>query len=1059
MNKMKPLKLTIKAFGAYADETVVDFEQLKNGLFLITGDTGAGKTTIFDAMVFALFGKASGTNREYRMFHSDYVDKGVDTEVTFAFSHNGKVYEVYRNIHFARNAKTKMYSDKPEITKQYLKEENGEVIEKNITERVEELIGLNVDQFRKIVMLAQGEFQAFLKADNSSKKTILGNLFDSSAYVSFQDRLDEAEKKLRKQNELLNNQLSTVINKDTFPLPDTLDEVEKQKYHPNHPSVIENIEELITNEENEIKDLDEYIKDTNEMIQSLNTRLHDVQRKNDELVILDNLLKEKVALESKKDEMTTKKQQLEQAEVAYRKVYPAEKDYQRVCGEYDRAKNLFESNTSLLKNKEVELKEKLTVVEKNLPLYKDVEGYVTKMHDVESKLGEYDRLEQLRTQTNTLHTTLETLDNDIRVLDGRIVNGNALVESNKEKMDALEKVVGLSDACYKVYSDASNDVDVVNEYSRNVDSLIVENSKYEQHCKLLKELMDKAKVQSTTYLQLYQRFIAGQAGIIAKNLVNEIETHGEGVCPVCHTHLVNDDIVHLAGSIVDVCTQEDVDVAKNAFDTTDLMRRNEQVNVDTVKAKIEQIKEACFTQIQKLGVANDDKMYTKEYVVYVQSNIQKAYEEAKKKYEETVNAKQQLEQLKLDQEKYSKVIQELIGSKEVKAQEKQKIEVDFVQSKTALESLMTTLPEVSKEVAVQKLAALQKEKESLEQKLLQDEQIRDAVNNAVQELRGIVQGNQAQVDTLCKQVEASKELYQKAIVENFVTEDVYHACLGYIVDMQYADIWIKQRSEEVVNYEHSVVDNAKRVKEQQEKTKDFVTEDTMEIENEISKLQGELEPKVAYRTTLIGNKSLHIGVCKTMKGYKKQIDLIKPAYLRLQRLNDIANAKSSSEGGKYNFESYSLANTFKEILQAANARLNHMSGGKYELIHETKASRSSSQAGFDIKVLDAFTNEIRDSASLSGGETFEVSMSLALGLSDVVQAHANGKKIDAIFIDEGFGSLDEALLIKAKNVLEDIAGDSKQIGIISHVSKLDEIIPQKIVVKGSNKGSTLSIKI
>ena len=161
---MKPLKLTMKAFGAYADETVVDFNQLKNGLFLITGDTGAGKTTIFDAMVFALFGKASGTNREYRMFHSDYVDKGVDTEVTFTFSHNGQVYEVYRNIHFARSAKTKTYSDKPEITKQYLKEGNSEAIEKNITERIEELIGLNVDQFRKIVMLAQGEFQAFLKA-------------------------------------------------------------------------------------------------------------------------------------------------------------------------------------------------------------------------------------------------------------------------------------------------------------------------------------------------------------------------------------------------------------------------------------------------------------------------------------------------------------------------------------------------------------------------------------------------------------------------------------------------------------------------------------------------------------------------------------------------------------------------------------------------------------------------------------------------------------------------------------------------------------------------------
>jgi DNA repair exonuclease SbcCD ATPase subunit len=133
-----------------------------------------------------------------------------------------------------------------------------------------------------------------------------------------------------------------------------------------------------------------------------------------------------------------------------------------------------------------------------------------------------------------------------------------------------------------------------------------------------------------------------------------------------------------------------------------------------------------------------------------------------------------------------------------------------------------------------------------------------------------------------------------------------------------------------------------------------------------------------------------------MKGYKKQIDQIKPAYRRLQRLNDIANAKSSSEGGKYNFESYSLANAFKEILQAANVRLNHMSGGKYELVHETKTSRSNALAGFDIKVLDAFTNEMREAASLSGGETFEVSMSLALGLSDVVQSQTGNIRLESL---------------------------------------------------------------
>lgn len=152
-----------------------------------------------------------------------------------------------------------------------------------------------------------------------------------------------------------------------------------------------------------------------------------------------------------------------------------------------------------------------------------------------------------------------------------------------------------------------------------------------------------------------------------------------------------------------------------------------------------------------------------------------------------------------------------------------------------------------------------------------------------------------------------------------------------------------------------------------------------------------------------------------------------------------------------------MGNAFAEILEAANVHLSIMAAGEFELIHQTRGEGKSSQAGLGIDVLDVFTGEQRKPDSLSGGEKFQVSMSLALGLSDVVQNHAGGKKIDTMYIDEGFGTLDEDVLSKAIDVLNTIAGDSRQIGIISHVERLEESITQKIVVKKTNKGSTLQI--
>ena len=181
---MKPLKLELTAFGSYAEPTTVPFDQLKNGLYLVTGDTGAGKTTIFDAIVFALYGQASGSERTPAMMHCDFVEKSVDTVVKLTFSQAGRRCTVTRTIHFPRRRKGDGDYGDPDI-QALLTGEDLTPVEgaSRVTAACEALLGLNAEQFRKIVMLAQGEFRDFLKADSDKKNEILGKLFDSSAYV------------------------------------------------------------------------------------------------------------------------------------------------------------------------------------------------------------------------------------------------------------------------------------------------------------------------------------------------------------------------------------------------------------------------------------------------------------------------------------------------------------------------------------------------------------------------------------------------------------------------------------------------------------------------------------------------------------------------------------------------------------------------------------------------------------------------------------------------------------------------------------------------------------
>ena len=214
------------------------------------------------------------------------------------------------------------------------------------------------------------------------------------------------------------------------------------------------------------------------------------------------------------------------------------------------------------------------------------------------------------------------------------------------------------------------------------------------------------------------------------------------------------------------------------------------------------------------------------------------------------------------------------------------------------------------------------------------------------------------------------------------------------------------------------------------------------------------EAVTAQRNMLEG----HVKVLKAVDDARAVLEGMENAYRRIDRLADVA-VGSSGEGGKLSFDRYVMGTIFREVLEYATIRLNIMTGGRFELIHTTEANRKNEAAGLGMEVLDVVTGKQRPSGSVSGGEGFMVSLALALGLSDVVQNHAGGQKLDTLFIDEGFGSLDEGSLDNVISVLQQLTEGNRLVGIISHVDKLEESVPQKLRVAGGEHGSTLSLEL
>ncbi len=1062
---MRPIELEMTAFGSYAEKTKVPFSELKSGLFLITGDTGAGKTTIFDAIVFALYGVTSGTDKEDRqpeMMHSDFAEKSEDTVVRLVFSENGRECTVERRIHFQKKRGAEDAYGDPKIDAELFEPDRDPIQgARFVTKRVQELLGMDANQFRKIVMLAQGEFSKFLKANSDEKNKILGELFDNRLSEYYAELLAAARKKLGIERSSRRKIIASVMD-NSFQRPEGLTAEEEIRFFPGNPALCGNLETLIGEEKKASGKLGLEADEAGKMLDALNRKQGAAKELNRQFDELADKRRHLAELDEAEPEMAARKAARERAETALHEVMPHVKAF----GD---ARKAFADNEAKIRD----FGEKLASHKAALMAAEEVrtrdESQKKKADDIrsavralEEQLPLFDELDKALAEQRTALREADAAEERAGKARKQEEETTALIERRKNELKALENADGAAERCRSACEKAGEDLERLtgrDGLAARAAKIREKEREFTEASGALRESAREASEKMARYSGLYQRFIAGQAGILAGELRERVLREGTAACPVCGSVLGSRDIGRFAGTEEDAPDKAKVDAARKALDAAERKRAADEGAVETLRALAREMTLTALGEAEKLfaEAVSEEELKDPSFLEEKEKILRKAAEAAKAAYDEALAAQSRRKRLIHENESAEtelvRIREEIRKASDAMAEEQKKAAAAGAQAESCRRRLSME-DRAQLEAEIGKLAG--EEKRILGEVSLHEQNYKRALE-ACTDVRGRLAAHESQREDLTARFKTAEETMREALMKaHFADEEAVLAALPPVrADLR--ETWLRKEREALDAHDNDRKNTAGRIRELTESLAGKNCTDLSALAEEIRVAGETLREK---NEALSGLKSLisnHEQTLSTVKEQTKYIDGTADIWKRIDRIGSLAEGEKS-EGGRISFDRYVIGAVFREILEMANRRLDVMSGGKYRLVFRSGAKRTNSSAGLEMSVLDLVTGQERDSNSLSGGESFFTSLALALGLSDVVQNHAGGIRLEALFIDEGFGTLSDDVLDLAITVLGSLAEGSRMVGIISHVDRLNESIPQKIFVKNGKKGSSIRLE-
>ena len=1065
---MRPLHLTMTAFGSYAARTEVPFDALSTGLFLVTGDTGAGKTTIFDAIMFALYGVASGSDRKGDMLHCDHVEKSVDTEVSLRFSQSGKEYAVSRRIHFRKKQGAKgEYS--PGTVSALLEEEDRSPTEgaARVTARCETILGLNAEQFRKIIMLAQGEFREFLKADSEKKNEILGKLFDNSAYLYYQKLLVGARDELKRRRDAELAQLDYEM-RTVFRMPEDLDEEGRNAYLPGHPALIRNLRRLAESEKARLFELAKKREEADRTLAGLHANMGAAETVNALFAQLKEEEQTLASLVAEDPAFTRRRVVFHRAESAYRKAAPAVERSrlaeEKQNGAADEIEKLRKELAILSATRTAAEAQAEKDAETAVPLLDEVKADIAALN---AELPRYAELSEREKEKRAAESEADKLGASLDEKRDALDRLNAEIEALTARLEESADADTEAQAARFALDRAKEEQKAAEGLLAKIDAIRGEEEAIGREQKLLLSLTEKAGEAAKRYAVLYQRFIAGQAGLLAAELGVTLDEKGEADCPVCHTKLTGADRGRLAVPEADTPDKKTVDRAKAVSEDCESKRAAEETTVGAMLAAVGEKKSAALAEARRFLPDYDRSDPASEWDALVSPPENRAAGIVRTARDKTKTASRTLAAAlgaQSERDRTKKTLadrkeerKQTVDSAESLKQAKSERETKALEADARIKELKKALSHENAEEAGAVRDELALKQKKIEGRIRLHEEALKQIRVKFDTCSGSLCAREDSMDALRSESDTARAEMERILREcGFADPEDAKAALEPMGNAD-GETWLAGEQSALTDHEYKKKHAREQIVSLREKTEGKAYSDTAALAEEIRIREEErAQADGAYSETegLLRN---HRDVLDTAERIVLSLDSTERAWNRLDPIAQLA-AGASGEGGRLNFDRYAMGAVFREVLDMANSRMEIMSGGRYELAHKTSADRKNARAGLDIEVMDNLTGQLRPAGSLSGGESFFTSLALALGLSDTVQSHAGGKRMETLFIDEGFGTLSDDVLDKALAVLAELTEGDRLVGIISHVDRLDESIPQKIRVKNGEGGSTLTVE-
>ena len=1007
---MKPLKLTMQAFGPYATKTVIDFSMFNSGLFLIAGDTGSGKTSIFDAITYALYNEVSGSLKDPSMMRSDYAKPTDETFVELEFLHNGKKYVVRRNPRYKRaKLRGDGFTDQP--ARASLIFPNGTEEDKliKVDEHIRNILGIDADQFKQIVMIAQGEFLRLLNASSMERSEIFRTIFDTHDYVRIQYALGEDASRLRKELDRYEVSISNLYQQIENPFDLRLAE-----------DFNKDIQVLMDYDINKRDQLIENINNNNIIKERLTKRIALQASINQDIKNLELVTSELNALRKRQDFVEKDRSYLRLLKRANKELLPIIVSFEEIETRLKKEKLNFEKIDEKLRvnkeklTKELALKNELDEVRNS---FNQRFNFLENLSKSFSVYKELDRISHLKSQLEKNLKKATILRDDLSV---QILAKKKHIEVLRDRQRTfinLDKQYMLKSQELK---EDQKQLAVLESVKHNISELKELKSQYKRLGEKFDELDRNFVKKRDFYHEQEDLFYRSQAGILAEKLVEDKP------CPVCGA------LKHPSPAILleEYFSKKDLDALKVEVDKLRSDREKVSLALGNLKVKMDGVMESIDKQMEG-KIFNDESL----------QNIREIVDTKQKELSEIKN---KLVALEVSDEVISMEIQTLndlerkFESVNIKDLENELLS-NTVKLQTMLKDLKYTSLNEAEKVYKNELALYEADQKSVEEN-----------DNKVNELKGNIDTLNAKkldlkerMDVLSNQLN-KLELNYKEKIDLLEIVDV-DKVLNDLKKMDDLEASINSFDSTLREFEVKRKDLMARVA-------DHKIVDLSDLEAKLHALNQELDKLSNQLKEYDFRIKKHEDLLEIYKDLSVDYERV------LHRFETVSGLEKTMRGNlsgrdRITLEQYVQSAYFEYVINEANKRFIKMTDNQFELFRQSEADNKRSQSGLDLEVLDHYTGKKRPVKTLSGGESFKASLALALGLSDVTQSSVGGVAIDAMFVDEGFGTLDRDSLSHALDILLELAEDERLVGVISHVPELREIVDQQIIVHKSSSGS------